>query len=81
LAKVKFTIASVLAVLVIILVLQNTEPVETRFLFASVTMPRAALLALTMLLGVATGVLVSLAISARFPKERSPNQTRHPKKP
>lgn len=74
-AKVKFAVASALAVLVVILVLQNTESVETRFLFISVTMPRAALLALTMLIGVATGVLISLAVSARRAKSSTPPPT------
>jgi len=34
--------------------------VQTRFLFVSVTMPQSALLAITLLAGIATGMLVSL---------------------
>jgi lipopolysaccharide assembly protein A len=71
-AKVKLAAALVLALLVIILVLQNTEQVETKFLFITVEMPRAALLALTMLIGIATGFLASLALTARRAKKSEP---------
>ena len=47
-------------VLAIVWILQNREPVQTRFLFVSVTMPQSALLAFTLLAGIATGMLVSL---------------------
>lgn len=53
----KIAVAVVLVTLVIIVVLQNTEPVETRLLFASVTMPRAALLAGTTAVGFLSGWL------------------------
>lgn len=45
------------AILIIIVVLQNSEPVETRLLFASVTMPRAALLVGTAAAGFLSGWL------------------------
>lgn len=48
-----------LAALAVIVILQNTAPVETRLLFATVTMPRAALLILTTLAGFALGLLTS----------------------
>lgn len=51
--------AVVLLALVVVLVLQNTEPVETRFLFATVSMPRALLLVLTLLVGFALGLLAA----------------------
>ena len=66
--KAKLTTAFVLAVLFIILVLQNTEPVETKFLFLTATMPRAALLGITMLLGIAVGILVSLGLTGKRKK-------------
>jgi uncharacterized integral membrane protein len=50
---------AVLAVLSLILVLQNTETVETRILFATVAMPRAVLLAITFLLGIVVGLLAA----------------------
>lgn len=61
--------ALVLVAVVLIVVLQNTQPVETKFLFISVTMPRAALLAVTMLIGIAVGMLAALSLSGRKPKK------------
>ena len=52
--------ALVLALVAAILILQNTEPVETRILFATVVMPQAVLLMITTLVGFAAGILVSL---------------------
>ena len=63
--RAKLIAAVVLIGLVLVVILQNTQPVETRFLFVSVTMPRAALLGLTMLIGVAVGILVALSLSGR----------------
>jgi putative membrane protein len=51
---------AVLTLLGIIIILQNTEQVETRLLFLSITMPRAILLMGTTLIGFALGILVSL---------------------
>jgi putative membrane protein len=48
-----------------IVILQNTHPVETRILFLKVTMPNAILLGLTLLVGVALGVLMALIMSSR----------------
>lgn len=50
---------AVLAILGVIIILQNTEPVETKLLFLTITMPRAILLMGTTLIGFALGVLVS----------------------
>jgi len=63
--KAKLIAAFGLAVLVIIMVLQNTKPVETKFLFVTATMPLAALLTVTMLLGIAVGLLVALALAGK----------------
>jgi uncharacterized integral membrane protein len=46
------------ALLVVVLILQNTESVNTRLLFVTVSMPRAVLLLTTLLVGFAAGVLV-----------------------
>jgi len=43
------------AVLVIIVVLQNTQSVETRILLVTLSMPRAVLLCVTLLVGVVLG--------------------------
>jgi len=52
-------------VLGLIVILQNTQPVETRFLFLKITMPNAILLGLTLLMGVAIGILVALIMSSK----------------
>jgi putative membrane protein len=67
--KLKLSAALAMIVIVLIVVFQNTELVETKLLFVTVTMPRAALLATTMLIGVAAGILVALGLSKRLPKK------------
>ena len=57
--KLKVVILAVVGLLVLIIVLQNTESVETKLLFISVTMPRAILLFGTLLIGFALGVLTA----------------------
>ncbi|MEI6613627.1 MAG: lipopolysaccharide assembly protein LapA domain-containing protein, partial [Chrysiogenales bacterium] len=52
-------------VLSVIVILQNTQPVETRFLFIKITMPNAILLGLTLLIGIAIGILVALTRSSK----------------
>ena len=61
---------AVLAILGVIIILQNTEQVETRILFLSITMPRAILLMGTTLIGFALGVLVALF----FPQKEKPKE-------
>lgn len=61
-AQFKLITAVVLVVLTVIVVLQNTAPVETRILFMTMEMPRAALLALTLLIGMLTGSLLTLVV-------------------
>jgi uncharacterized integral membrane protein len=58
---------AVLTLLGVIIVLQNTEPVETRLLFLTITMPRAVLLMGTTLIGFALGILVTLF----FPRKQA----------
>lgn len=48
-----------LALLGMVIVLQNTEPVETKILFWSITMPRAVLLFGTTMIGFALGTLTT----------------------
>lgn len=57
--KLKLIAGAVLAVLAVIVVLQNTEPVETRLLFVSLVMPRAVLLFGTLAIGFNLGVLTA----------------------
>ena len=57
-SKAKAIGAAVALVLGAIVVFQNTETVQTRILFATVEMPRALLLALTLALGLVGGWLL-----------------------
>jgi lipopolysaccharide assembly protein A len=55
--KVKIAAVIIVALLVLIVVLQNTDVTETKLLFVTVTMPRAVLLLVTLVIGFALGVL------------------------
>jgi uncharacterized integral membrane protein len=55
----KLVIIAVLIVLTIVVILQNTEEVDTRILFVTVTMPRALLLLVTFLIGAVSGMAVA----------------------
>ncbi len=64
-SKFKLIALLVLAVLALVLILQNTQAVVTRLLFVTVSMPLAALLALTLLIGFAGGVLAAIVVRKR----------------
>jgi uncharacterized integral membrane protein len=68
-AKVKVIAALVLVALVLVVIFQNAQPVEVKFLFLAVTMPRAAFLAITLLVGVAVGILIALSLFGKKPKK------------
>jgi uncharacterized integral membrane protein len=57
--KLKLIAIGVLALLVLVVVLQNTQAVETKLLFLTLTMPNAALLFGTLIIGFAIGVLTA----------------------
>ena len=61
----KLVIASLLAVLVAIVVVQNREQVATHILFATVMMPHAILLFITAAAGSALGVILTLSLSTK----------------
>ena len=61
----KLAAVAVIAILAIIVVAQNTQAVETRLLLVTVTMPRAILLLVTMLIGFVLGVLTAGRISKK----------------
>ncbi len=63
--KLKIGLALGLALLALVVILQNVEPLTVQLLFATVTMPRAALLAITLLIGFVIGALVALAYRRR----------------
>lgn len=67
-AKLKLVGALVLAILAVVIVLQNTASVETKILFQTVTMPRAVLLLIATMIGFALGVLVSLMVMQKSKK-------------
>ena len=57
--KLKIVAVAVVALVVVVVVLQNTQAVETKLLFFTVTMPNAALLFGTLVIGFAIGVLTA----------------------
>ena len=57
--KLKVVGIAVVVLVVVIVVLQNTQAVETKLLFLAVTMPNAALLFGTLVIGSAIGVLTA----------------------
>ena len=59
--KVKLVAIAVISLVVLIVVLQNTQAVETNLLFLTVTMPNAALLFGTLIIGFVIGVLMRAA--------------------
>jgi uncharacterized integral membrane protein len=57
--KLKIVLIAVLALVVVVVVLQNTQAVETKLLFMTVTLPNAALLFGTLIIGFTLGVLTA----------------------
>jgi uncharacterized integral membrane protein len=57
--KLKIVAIAVIALVVVVVALQNTQAVETKLLFFTVTMPSAALLFGTLVIGFAIGVLTA----------------------
>ena len=70
--KLKIVGIAVIVLIVLIVVLQNTQSVETKLLFLTVTMPNAALLFGTLIIGFAIGVLTAGHIVSSA-KRRSPD--------
>ena len=65
LTKVKIVVAALAVILVAVVILQNTESVETRLLFVTVEMPRAMLLFLALLIGFGLGLASALMWGSR----------------
>jgi uncharacterized integral membrane protein len=61
----KLIAASILAVLVAIVVVQNRDPVATHVLFVSIAMPLAVLLFITAAAGFALGILLTLSLHGK----------------
>jgi len=70
---VKIVFIAILVMLVLVIVIQNRESVETRLLFFTLTMPRAALLFVTTAIGFAGGVLTTWLIVSRSAIAREVN--------
>jgi uncharacterized integral membrane protein len=68
----KLISTAILALIGVIIILQNTEPVETKLLFFSITMPRAILLMATTFIGFSLGVLVSVFFKRKDQPQKSP---------
>ena len=66
---------AVVILLVLIVTLQNTQSVETKFLFITLTMPRAFLLMLTFLFGCIAGLLVTLRLEGKKTKKTLTDKT------
>jgi uncharacterized integral membrane protein len=63
--KIKLIVAALLAVLFVVVILQNTQEVETKLLFATISMPRAVLLLTTLVVGFVIGLLTAGRLSKR----------------
>lgn len=60
--KIQLSAIALGAIAMLIVIFQNTAPVETKILLLSVEMPRALLLFVTLVIGFALGVLTSLSV-------------------
>ena len=70
--KLKLLGIACLVLIVVVVVLQNTQTVETKLLFFTVTMPNAALLFGTLIIGFAIGVITAGHIVSNV-KRRPPD--------
>lgn len=66
--KLKITGVALLALVVLIVVLQNTQTVDTRVLFMTVSMPRAALLFGALVVGFILGIFAAGRLIGRRKK-------------
>lgn len=55
-------------VLLIIVILQNTEDVDTRILFVTISMPRALLIFISALIGAGVGMVAGTILSKKKPE-------------
>ena len=66
--KIKIVVAALAAIVLIVVILQNTQQVETKLLFVTITMPRAVLL-FTML---AVGFVLGMLAVGRWTRKQAP---------
>jgi uncharacterized integral membrane protein len=58
--KIKLIGALAGVLVIVVVIVQNTGTVTTRFLFLTITTPNAVLIGVTFLIGVCAGILLSL---------------------
>jgi lipopolysaccharide assembly protein A len=63
--KAKLVGACVGALLIVIVILQNTQAVTTKLLFLTVTLPNALLIGLSVLVGLAGGIFLAMTFGHR----------------
>ena len=66
----RIIVIAVVALLALILILQNTQTVDTKLLFITVSMPRALLLMVTLLAGFLIGLVLPLRASRKKQAEK-----------
>jgi uncharacterized integral membrane protein len=57
--NIKIILVTVVVSLAVVVALQNSQQVETKFLFTSITMPRVLLLLATLMLGFFIGLITA----------------------
>ncbi len=70
--KIKIIIIVGILLLTLIVSIQNTQAVETRLLFVTVTMPRVLLLLLTFVMGIVGGLIIASHV-LRIPAKSKEN--------
>ena len=73
--KAKIIIILVVSLLALVVSLQNTQAVETKLLFATITMPRVLLLILTFITGFVAGLVTASQVLGRPRKPTAQAQT------
>jgi len=68
--KVKIVLIIIILLIALVVSLQNTEAVETRFLLATIKMPRVLLLMLTFILGFVGGLITASFILIKPAKSK-----------
>jgi len=68
--KVKIIIIVIISLVALIIFFQNTELVETKLLFVTVTMSRALLLMLTFIMGFAGGLITASYVLRKSSKTK-----------
>ena len=63
--KIRLSLLTILAILAMIWIFQNGGIVETKFLFVTLEMPKSALLAITLLVGIVAGILVTWSVAGK----------------